>query len=232
MSIIKDMQNCEQTKGQSVYEHGISVYEHYKCLQNMWLDRHGGIEALFGGLYVAGKSLADVIAAAHEREKKEMRLPPWYEQFEEELHCECYDYEMWPYLMYHDCGKPYCREVDQFGKVHFPNHAEISAQKFLEEVELGYFGIEKDMAFDPQAVTALIRDDMVLHTASAEEINQRLKVWSKPHAYSLILAALCEVNSNAKMFGGFESTSFKIKFKQVCKRSKQILEYYNGISKT
>jgi hypothetical protein len=206
MSIIKDMQNCEQTIGQSVYDHGRSVYEHYLDLEALWFTKH------------------DVYHPKHE-----IRLPPWYSKYQDEIFDYCYDYEMWPYLMFHDCGKPYCRVVDESGKVHFPNHAEVSAKKFLEEVELGYFGIDaKDMGFEPEDVAALMRDDMVLHTASAEEISQRLKVWTKAHAYSLIIAALCEVNSNAKMFGGFESTSFKIKFKQVCKRSKQILEYYNG----
>jgi len=31
------------------------------------------------------------------------------------------------------------------------------------------------------------------------------------------------VHANASMFGGIESTSFKIKFKQISKRGKQIL---------
>ena len=39
---------------------------------------------------------------------------------------------------------------------------------------------------------------------------------------SLLLAGLAEIHSNAEMFGGLDSVSFKIKWKQINKRGKAI----------
>jgi hypothetical protein len=39
-----------------------------------------------------------------------------------------------------------------------------------------------------------------------------------------LLTSLCELHSNASMFGGIESTSFKIKYKQLDKRGNQVLK--------
>jgi hypothetical protein len=36
---------------------------------------------------------------------------------------------------------------------------------------------------------------------------------------------LCEIHANADMFGGINSTSFKIKFKQINKRGKAIINF-------
>jgi len=46
---------------------------------------------------------------------------------------------------------------------------------------------------------------------------------SRPEAATLLLTALAEIHSNAEMFGGIESTSFKIKWKQLNRRGKKIL---------
>jgi hypothetical protein len=45
-----------------------------------------------------------------------------------------------------------------------------------------------------------------------------------PEAISLLITGLCELHSNAQMFGGIESTSFKIKWKHLSKMGKRILE--------
>jgi hypothetical protein len=41
---------------------------------------------------------------------------------------------------------------------------------------------------------------------------------------TLLVTSLCELHSNASMFGGIESTSFKIKYKQLDKRGNQVLK--------
>jgi len=66
---------------------------------------------------------------------------------------------------------------------------------------------------------------MVLHTCTADQLATKLSEWSSEHAFSLLVAALCELHANAKMFGGIESTSFKIKWKKLNKRGKQIVKY-------
>jgi hypothetical protein len=113
------------------------------------------------------------------------------------------------YQVIHDCGKPACRIVDDLGKVHFPNHAERSY-----EVAIG-------VGLDP-IVANLIRHDMFFHTCSALELEDKLKIWDIKFVNTLLVTALAELHANASMFGGIESTSFKIKFKQLDRRSKYL----------
>jgi len=123
------------------------------------------------------------------------------------------------YTVFHDCGKSSCVEIDSDGNRHFPNHAKVSKEVFLKHS-------------DNQTVASLIGWDMVIHTASADEIGDMLKNhWSKSDALTLILSSLSEVHSNANMFGGIESNSFKSKFKKIQRRCNQILKYYYGEDK-
>lgn len=111
------------------------------------------------------------------------------------------------YLVYHDCGKPLCIHFDDDGRRHFPDHANVSY-----ELWQGMFG-DSDVAW-------LIKHDMEIHLARAsdsERIADR-KYWA-----TQLLAGLAEVHSNASMFGGIESTSFKIKHKNLSKMGKRIL---------
>lgn len=45
---------------------------------------------------------------------------------------------------------------------------------------------------------------------------------ARPQAIALLLTGLAEIHANASMFGGLESTSFKIKWKHLDKRGRQI----------
>lgn len=44
----------------------------------------------------------------------------------------------------------------------------------------------------------------------------------KPEAITLMLVGLAEIHANAEMFGGLDSTSFKIKFKHIDVRGRQV----------
>jgi hypothetical protein len=110
------------------------------------------------------------------------------------------------YALYHDCGKPFCRTIDADGKQHFPNHAEISAKIWREN------GGDEHIA-------RLISMDMDIHLLKADQLNEFCQ---RSEAISLLLSGLAEIHANAKMFGGIESISFKIKWKQIEKRGKQI----------
>jgi hypothetical protein len=71
------------------------------------------------------------------------------------------------------------------------------------------------------AIGRLIEMDMDLHKLKADgvaEFSQR------PEAATLLLVALAEIHANAELFGGIESTSFKIKWKQIDKRGKAIVQ--------
>jgi hypothetical protein len=115
------------------------------------------------------------------------------------------------YNVYHDCGKPFCIEIDDEGKQHFPNHANVS------------YDVWKTVS-DDETVAELISLDMVLHVETAEQIvsrNIKLKI-----LLTLLITAFAELHSNAEMFGGIDSLSFKIKHKKICQRGKMIMRRY------
>lgn len=114
------------------------------------------------------------------------------------------------YSLLHDCGKPYCLVYDEYGKKHFPNHSEKSYEVYKK-------------LYDNDIVANLIRQDMDLHLLKDKGIDAFCE---KPLSdiCTLILISLSEIHANAEMFGGIESTNFKIKYKNIEKRTKKILE--------
>ncbi len=176
------MQACEQTKGQSIYEHGVSVKEHIFQL----------IDYLKTG-QIAG----------------EWRLPDWLSEYRQQILSVLLPQDIIDeYTTFHDCGKPYCKTIDENGKPHFPNHAEVSYQTWLD-------------AGGSCEAAKLMKMDMMIHTIKACDIDVFIQY---PEACTLLLAGLAEVHSNAKMFGGLDSTSFKIKWNQINKRGKAICQ--------
>ena len=101
------MKNCEQTKGQSVLDHGISVKNYLFDLINHLRN---------------GDPL-----------KYEWVLPDWlYTNKDLILSSLPDDKTLELYTKYHDCGKSFCLTIDSDGKRHFPNHAEVSYQIFKQ----------------------------------------------------------------------------------------------------
>jgi hypothetical protein len=99
--IIEDMKACEQTKGMSVLEHGELVRYYYTDL----------IDHLING----------------DQLEYHWKLPEWVYTHKDLIISKLMDDEiMKNYQIFHDIGKPYCREVDGEGKQHFPNHASKS----------------------------------------------------------------------------------------------------------
>lgn len=139
------------------------------------------------------------------------RFPSWFEQnadwIRERLAPHFDDIQT--YQQWHDLGKPYCREIDADGKVHYPNHAEVSAEIWLA---LG----------DKREIGDLIRDDMLCHTLRPAGATAFA---SNPNALMLLVTALCELHANASMFGGISSDSFKAKFKRLEKSGNIIVSY-------
>lgn len=186
--MVKDMLTCEQTQSQSVYEHGLSVKQH----------------------------TFQIIDYLHDNDTLEgWKIPKWLEEYKFSLLSSLVDEDIITlYTTYHDCGKPYCRTVDNEGKVHFPNHAEISKQVFLH-VKHELHGNHLNWVAD------FIGWDMILHTETQDQIKERLKSeMDCEDIATLLIVALAEIHSNAKLFGGINSTSFKIKWKKLEKRGK------------
>lgn len=179
-ALLDAMRNCNQTAGMTVLQHGEMVRDYYR----------------------------DLIAHLRDRRplRYDWRLPSWISDPaliqtlpDDELMAE--------YHLFHDCGKPICRIVDEEGRQHFPDHAAVS-----EAVWLSVGGSRE--------VGALIGMDMDVHLLKGDEVEAFAR---RPQALALLLTALSEIHVNASMFGGIDSVSFKIKWKHLEKRGKAIL---------
>lgn len=114
------------------------------------------------------------------------------------------------YNVYHDCGKPFCCFIDEKGR-HFPNHAEVSEATWRKYNSNGI-------------VARLIGADMHLHTCKAVDLIQ--VGFSKKDYFTLLVTAFAEIHANASMFGGIDSTSFKMKWKRLNQRGKALMREY------
>lgn len=178
--VIYDMIATPQTDTQNVLEHGISVNKYFNDLTSS--------NPIF-----------------------EWKLPTWFTENKDYILSNIHSKDIIKeYQVMHDCGKSYCMTIDEDGKRHFPNHAQVSFDTFSK-------------ISDNKVVADLILKDMVFHTIKSDEVEDFVKSNSIETVLTLLVTSLCELHSNAAMFGGIESTSFKIKFKQLDKRGKQVL---------
>ena len=119
-------------------------------------------------------------------------------------------HELEVYHVYHDIGKPHCRTIDEQGRQHFPNHAQVS------------YDVWTAAGLDPN-IGWFILHDMDFHMLKGEELETICK---DPRAIDLIITAWSEIHANAEMFGGIGSTSFKIKRKTLEKKHQIALFNY------
>jgi hypothetical protein len=174
------MKACPQTQNQSVYEHGLSVYHHTNAI--LQILKLGECNSYY-------------------------KIPDWMlEHRKEILERIMSDDIIKEYTIHHDCGKPYCLTIDDAGKKHFPNHAEVSYNTWIS--------VEGSLQ-----AARLMKMDMMIHTMKASDIDEFIK---QPEAMTLLIVGLAEVHANGEMFGGFDSDSFKIKWNQINRRGKAI----------
>lgn len=137
------------------------------------------------------------------------KLPKWLERYRYQIYSNLApDHLMMLYTEMHDCGKPYCKNVDESGKQHFPNHAKVSQI------------IWKNIS-DNDRIGQMILHDMDFHILKPENVPEFCKT---PDCVTLMVVALAEIHANAEMFGGIDSTGFKIKFAQIERRGKRVCE--------
>lgn len=108
------------------------------------------------------------------------------------------------YQIYHDCGKHLCRVIED-GKQRFPNHAYWSSAQYLN-------------IWHDHLIAMLILRDMDFHTLKGDDL---IDLWRQPLAPTLYFTAWAEIIANSEMFGGFDSTSFKIKKKALISAAKK-----------
>lgn len=139
-------------------------------------------------------------------------LPDWLDQYRKFILSKLLPLNIIKeYTLFHDVGKPHCLTYID-GKRHFPNHAQVSADVYRK-------------AGGNEQVAKLIELDMVIHQIKACELPDFIKL---PEAITLLIVGLGEVLSNAELFGGFDSDSFKIKLKQINRRGCTILKKLSG----
>lgn len=180
--LIELMKSCIQTSGMTILEHGEMVSDYASDLLNH----------LRTGCQL----------------KYQWQLPEWI--YSKALITNLpIDQVIHDYHLFHDVGKPLCLTIDEDGRRHFPCHADVSTQLWLD-------------SGGSQEVADLISMDMDIHLLKADGIEE---FSSRKQANILLLTGLAEIHANASMFGGITSTSFKIKYKQIEKRGKVIVKH-------
>lgn len=175
------MKNCNQTSSISVFEHGEMVRDRLKDLLR-YLETN---EKIF-----------------------EWKLPEWIDIYRVELMENILSWEVLEeYTVFHDVSKPFCLTIDESGKQHFPNHAELSKKVWLE-------------VGGTELAAELMGRDMEIHEIKANEVEWFIR--DPKIAVSLLLTGLSEVHANAILFGSMDSVNFKIKWNQINKRGKKI----------
>ena len=106
-------------------------------------------------------------------------------------------------------GKPDVLTIDAEGRRRFPGHSQASVAAYRAT-----YAEQSD-----DRVADLIEHDLDIHLLKAEGVPEFA---TNPNAVTHLLAGLAEVTSNAGMFGGIESTSFKIKYKALAARGKAL----------
>lgn len=182
--VIQDMKTTFQFEKQSIYEHGQSVWSYFEEIEKSL--RYG-------------KPTRD-----------DIKIPEHYFTYAVQIMENLFPAKIIrEYTVLHDCGKPYCRTVDEEGKQHFPDHANKSYEIYMQ-------------TWGDPVVGELIRGDMDIHLLKDDGIENFL---DKPNQEIVthLVVGLAELLSNAQMFGGTDSIGFKIKYKNLEKRSKKIL---------
>lgn len=118
------------------------------------------------------------------------------------------------YQIYHDLGKPYCLEIDDEGKKHYPNHAAVSKEIYSNIIDIE---MNEDVAW-------FIEHDMDFHKMKMDEWDDYVKDKTLNQLSVLYLTFISEVNANREMFG---ETNFKIKLKKANQITKKIQNTLN-----
>lgn len=169
-------------------------------------------------IYEHGASVSSFLARLIQGDTTGFRLPAWFTDHQDFILSQLPPLEwLTTYALYHDCGKPFCLSVDEQGRRHFPDHAEVSYATWMEHAPSDTPGLT--------TIAQLIRYDMAFHAWSVEDI--RALNLPTSQLCALMLSALAELHANASMFGGIESDSFKIKFKRLGKKASALLKELN-----
>jgi hypothetical protein len=133
-------------------------------------------------------------------------LPSWYNKNIDKINSSITNKEeLYNYAEFHDSGKPFCFIKDEKG-YHFPNHEKIS-----KEIN--------SKLFNNDNINWLTEHDMFFHTCSANDVDS---IKENKLSIPLLISSLAAIHANLDMFGGIDSLSFKIKWKQIDRRGNRL----------
>lgn len=157
-----------------------------------------------------GKLVFEFYKKLINKEFDELKIPNWFLEKYDLILENLYPLNiMEDYLINHDCGKHIVEYFDEFNKPHYPEHAESSYNYYLK--------------YSNNLIVAnLIRNDMFFHICSAEDIDKSNLL--NKDLLNLLIASLAEIHANASMFGGFDSVSFKSKYKHLDRRGNRLFK--------
>lgn len=164
------MTNTLQFDTQNILQHGQSVHDHYLKI----------IEALDAKDY-SKYQFPQILKDSWHKVKKRLFHSDVLKQ----------------YHIYHDCGKPYCINVDVAGRRHFKDHALVSYDVYCQ-------------VFSNDIVAKFIRSDMIFHSGTMEDITAFIAENDKRFLLSLWVTALAEIYSNSAFFE--DRTGFNKKY--------------------
>lgn len=139
-------------------------------------------------------------------------IPKWYSKYKNLILNNTHDYKtIKHYCLHHDIGKINTLSFDENGKRHFHGHVAESVKLWNE--------------LFPERLSErnLIENDMLFHTSKFEDII--FKNLGIRDICTLLISALAELHSNCQMFGGYNSESYKIKFKRLEKLGNKICDH-------
>lgn len=132
-----------------------------------------------------------------------LKTPRWWGELAAHLRSFPAAHVLDTYLLWHDCGKPLVMTRDEQGRLHYPSHAEASG---------ALWRALNENSPQTECIASLMEHDMCAHRLTPEDVDT---LAAHPHGPALLIAALAQLHANARpLFGGFESDSFKAKFKK------------------
>lgn len=166
--------------------------------------------------------LLGYLDGSHKLDPDRWRIPAWLDEHAEVIASRLPSrWVMERYAVLHDSGKPDCLSVDADGRRHFPGHAEASASAYRRLVCPDGGPLEPA----DERVAGLIAADMDIHLLSGDGV---AAFAGRADAAALLLTGLAEVHSNAALFGGTGSASFKAKWKHLDRRGRAICKAWEA----
>ena len=157
-------------------------------------------------VYEHGQAVQNIFIDLYNQNYKNYLVPDWFKDNFLKIRNLLIDYgKILEYTLLHDIGKPSCLEIKDNIR-HFPNHARVSYELYSK------YWNDNDVAY-------CILHDMDIHLIKDKEIDNFINKYT----ITLLFVGLAEILANAEYFGGHDSISFKIKYKQIYKRGKAIL---------